>query len=190
MECSISVESIKEPRQERRWAGFAVPKKGSTDDGEASNDFQRRFWMDKKKMGKLSRRDFLKVGAAGVGVAALGSMPKTVFGQAPAAIKGTKLTILQGTYFIAPGQDLYKKQAAEWGQANDVEMSADFLNWPDLQPKIAAAIQGGGVDIVELWPSWNHLYKNNLVDMTKEAEEFGKRGGGFEKFVLNSAKVG
>ena len=139
---------------------------------------------------KLSRREFLKVGAAGVGVAALGSMPQQVFGAAPAIKKGTKLTILQGTYFIAPGQDLYKKQAAEWGQANGVEVSADFLNWPDLQPKIAAAIQAGGVDIVELWPSWNYLYQDNLVDMTKEAEEFGKRGGGFEKYVLNSAKMG
>jgi multiple sugar transport system substrate-binding protein len=139
--------------------------------------------------GKLSRREFLKVGAAGVGVAALGSMPQQVFGGAPAIKKGTKLTVLQGTYFIAPGQDLYKKQAAEWGKANGVEVSADFLNWPDLQPKIAAAIQGGGVDIVELWPSWNHLYKNNLVDMTPEAEEFGKRGGGYEKYVLNSAPV-
>ena len=146
--------------------------------------------MDKKKTQKLSRREFLKVGAAGVGVAALGSMPQQVFGAAPAIKKGTKLTILQGTYFIAPGQDLYKKQAAEWGQVNGVEVSADFLNWPDLQPKIAAAIQAGGVDIVELWPSWNYLYRNNLVDMTKEAEEFGKRGGGFEKYVLNSAKMG
>ena len=104
-------------------------------------------------------------------------------------IKGTSLSILQGTYFIAPGQDLYKKQAQEWGKANGVTMSADFLNWPDLQPKIAAAIQAGGVDIVELWPGWNYLYQNNLVDLTEMAEEFGKRGGGFEKYVLNSAQV-
>ncbi|RPI07420.1 MAG: twin-arginine translocation signal domain-containing protein, partial [Zetaproteobacteria bacterium] len=79
------------------------PQAGSTNDGEASSDFTRRFWMDKKNTRKLSRRDFLKVGAAGVGVAALGSMPNQVFGAAPAVIKGTKLTILQGTYFIAPG---------------------------------------------------------------------------------------
>jgi len=146
--------------------------------------------MDKQKTRrKLSRREFLKVGTAGLGVAALGSLPGKVFGQAPVAIKGTKLTILQGTYFIAPGQDLYKKQATDWGKANGVEVSADFLNWPDLQPKIAAGIQAGGVDIVELWPSWNHLYKDNLVDMTPEAEEFAKRGGGFEKYVSNSAPV-
>jgi len=146
--------------------------------------------MDRQKTRrKLNRREFLKVGTASLGVAALGSFPGNTSGQVPAALKGTKLNILQGTYFIAPGQDLYKKQAADWGKANGVDVSADFLNWPDLQPKIAAAIQAGGVDIVELWPSWNHLYKDSLVDMTPEAEEFGKRGGGYEKYVLNSAPV-
>ena len=67
-------------------------------------------------------------------------------------------------------------------------MVTDFLNWPDLQPKIAAAVQAGGVDIVELWPGWNYLYKDNLVDLTEEAEEFGQRGGGYETYVLNSAR--
>ncbi len=129
----------------------------------------------KEVAGKLSRREFLKAGAAGLGVAALGTLPTKVLG-APATIKGTKLSILQGTYFIAPGQDLYKKQAQEWGQANGVSVSADFLNWPDLQPKIAASVQAGGYDIVELWPGWNYLYSKNLVDLNDMAEEFGKRG--------------
>jgi multiple sugar transport system substrate-binding protein len=150
--------------------------------------------MAKKGIGEMlnrrvSRRTVLKAGAASLGVAALGSVPEKVFGGAPAVLKGTTLTILQGTYFIAPGQDLYKKQAAEWGQTNGVDARADFLNWPDLQPKIAAAIQAGGVDIVELWPGWNYLYKDNLVDVTDIAEEFGKRGGGYEEYVKNSAPV-
>ena len=71
---------------------------------------------DKKRerRGKVSRREFLKAGVAGLGMAAMGGLTEKAFG-APAVIKGTKLTILQGTYFIAPGQDLYKKQAQEWG---------------------------------------------------------------------------
>jgi len=137
----------------------------------------------------VSRRTVLKAGAIGFAAAALGTIPGEGFAQAPAVLKGTRLSILQGTYFIAPAQDLYKRQAEEWGKAHGVEMSADFLNWPDLQPKIAAAIQAGGVDIVELWPSWNHLYKDSLVDLTEDAEAFGKRNGGFEKYVLNSAPV-
>jgi multiple sugar transport system substrate-binding protein len=119
----------------------------------------------------------------------MGGLPGRVFGQSPAVIKGTKLSILQATYYIAPAQELYKKQAQEWGQANGVTVAADFINWPDLQPKIAAAIQGGGIDIVELWPAWNFLYRGSLVDLTEEAEEVGRRGDGFEAYVLNSARV-
>ena len=58
----------------------------------------------------LSRRTFLRVGAASLGAAALGTMPRQGFAQASAVLKGTKLSILQGTYFIAPAQDLYKKR--------------------------------------------------------------------------------
>ncbi|MGD0267090.1 MAG: extracellular solute-binding protein [Candidatus Methylomirabilota bacterium] len=139
---------------------------------------------------KLSRRAFIKTGAAGLGVAALGSLPGKVFGAAPAVIKGTKLSVLQATYFIAPAQDLFRKQVEDWGKMAGVTTAVDFLNWPDLQPKIAAAVQAGGVDVCDLWPTWNFLYRNSLVDLTREAEEFGKRGGGFEDYVLKSGKVG
>ena len=68
--------------------------------------------MGKKRHGErkgISRREFLKAGVAGaaaVGLTTLGGGSQQVFGQAPAAIKGTKLSILQGTYFIPAAQDL------------------------------------------------------------------------------------
>ena len=133
----------------------------------------------KNKKGKglqLSRREFLKTGAAGLGVAALGGLPRQVFGQAPAVIKGTKLSILQGTYGVPAGEEVYKKLAQDWGKANGVTMVTDFLNWPDLQAKISAAIQAGGLDIAELFPSWNWLYRDHLVDLTDIAEQVGTRG--------------
>jgi multiple sugar transport system substrate-binding protein len=135
----------------------------------------------------VSRRRFLTTVA--LGAAAAGTMPRTALGQAPAAIKGTKLSVLQATYFIAPAQELFKQQCEEFAKVAGVSVTPDFLNWPDLQPKIAAAVQAGGVDVVDLWPGWNFLYRNNLVDLTKEAEEFGKRGGGFESYVVTSGKV-
>jgi multiple sugar transport system substrate-binding protein len=58
-----------------------------------------------------------------------------------------------------------------------VTVTTDFLNWPDLQPKIGAAVQAGGVDIVELWPIWNYLYRKNLVDLTDMAEEWAGEAG-------------
>lgn len=137
---------------------------------------------------RTNRRGFLKT--VGLGAAVAGALPRSALAQAPAAIKGAKLSVLQATYFIAPAQDLFKKQCEEFGKVAGVTVTPDFLNWPDLQPKIAAAVQAGGVDIIDLWPGWNFLYQKNLVDLSKEAEEFGKRNGGFEPYVLTSGKVG
>ncbi len=139
----------------------------------------------------LKRRDLLKAGTiAGLGLAGLGRVPRQVFGQKPAVLKGSSLSILQGTCFVPAAQELYRKQAQTWGKANGVKVTTDFLNWPDLQPKIGAAVQAGGLDIVELWPSWNYLYRDSLVDLTGLAEEVGRKSGGYEPYVLNSAKVG
>lgn len=138
----------------------------------------------------MNRRTFLKAGVAGLGVAALGSVPARGFGQAPAVLRGTRLTILQVSYFIPAAMEVFKKQAEDWGRANGVTMAVDFLNSPDLQPKMAAAVYAGGLDIVNLQPAWNYLYKDSLVDLSTEAEEFGRRGGGYEPYVLHSGKVG
>ncbi len=138
---------------------------------------------------KVGRREFIKTGLAGLGYLTASGIPGKTFAQAPALIKGTRLTILQASYFIAPAQELYKSQAQKWGRDSGVSVMADFINWPDVQSKVAAAIYGGGIDIAELWPGWNFLYRDNLVDMTEEAEEVGRRGGGFEPYVLNSARV-
>jgi len=118
--------------------------------------------MEKKKTQKLSRREFLKVGAGrrwrgrpGVHAAAsFRSAPRSRRDQADGSCRDL---------LHRPRQDLYKKQAAEWDRRTASRFSADFLNWPRPAAKIAAAIQAGGVDIVELWPSWNYLYRNNLV---------------------------
>ncbi len=120
-------------------------------------------------------------------VAATAPAPAAQPTAAPAQIKGTSLAILEGTYFVAAGQDLFKKMAQDWGQQNGVTVSTDFLNWPDLQPKIGAAVQAGGIDIVELWPGWCFLYRDQLVDLTDFANGVAQKGGGFAQFVLNSS---
>ena len=79
---------------------------------------------------RLSRRALLRTaGTAGLAAAAVGAAPGLVqwSGAAPAQLKGTSLSILQGTYFIGAAQDLYKKQAQEWGQTNGVTVATDFL---------------------------------------------------------------
>src|SRR5512142_2862795 len=59
--------------------------------------------------------------------------------SAPAVLKGTSLAFLGGTYFIPAAQEFFVAKLNEWGKANNVTVSADFLSWPDVQAKIAAA---------------------------------------------------
>ncbi|MBX6342642.1 MAG: extracellular solute-binding protein, partial [Thermomicrobiaceae bacterium] len=124
---------------------------------------------------------------SGGGGASTGASPTT---GAPAMLKGTKLNVLAATYFVPAGQDLYKQQLEEWGKENNVEVSVDFVNWPDLQPKIGSAIQGkSGPDIVELWDTWPYLYKDSLVDVHDLAMKIGDAHGGYFDWVTKTAAV-
>ncbi|HEX9016544.1 MAG TPA: extracellular solute-binding protein [Chloroflexota bacterium] len=111
--------------------------------------------------------------------------------SAPAVLKGTSLAFLGGTYFIPDAQKLFVQQLNDWGKANNVTVSADFLSWPDLQAKIAAAVQSGaGADVFHLWQGWSFLYKDALVDMTDMAEKIGQRDGGYYDWVTKAVKTG
>lgn len=118
--------------------------------------------------------------------------PAAAATQPPAVSKlqGTSLAILEGSYFDRAWQDFTKNMFEEWGRQNGVKLTVDFLAWPDLQPKIGAAIQAGGIDIVELWPGWNHLYQNSLVEVTDIAKAVEQAGGGWEEYVANTVPIG
>ncbi len=110
--------------------------------------------------------------------------------SAPAALKGTTLAFLGGTYFVQAAQQKFLDQLNEWGQQNGVKVTADFLNWPDLQAKIAAAIQSGaGADVFHFWPGWAFLYRDNLVDVTDMANAMGQQQGGFYDWAANVCRV-
>ena len=152
---------------------------------EKLNDNQPTSISEETSEKGMTRRQVIKTGATAAGVIALvGGFPYISSAQ------NKTLTIVRGTHFIPEAQEIAKQQAEEFGKQAGVKVNADFLNWPDLQPKIGAALQAGGLDVVELWPIQNHLYANNLVDMTDEAEEVAARGGGYEEYILNSGHVG
>ncbi len=109
---------------------------------------------------------------------------------APAALKGFSVNVLQGSYFVAAAQELFTKQLNDWGQQNGVTVSADYLNWPDLQAKIAAAVQAGaGADCFEMWPGWCYLYENSLLEMTDVAENVRQTQGGYYDWCEKSVKA-
>lgn len=128
--------------------------------------------------------------AAGTGAhASAGTVaPAATNPVATTSFKGRSLAFLGGSYFIPDAQKLFVNQLNQWGQANGVTVSADFLNWTDLQAKIAAAVQSGaGADTFEMWPGWQYLYADHLADVSDVAHAMGKAQGGFYESWVNPA---
>ena len=80
--------------------------------------------------------------------------------------------------------------AQDWGSQNGVNVTTDYIGWPDLQPRIAAAVEGGsGADIIEMWDTWPYLYYENLVPIDDLAAKSSEDYGGFYEWVMKTAWV-
>jgi multiple sugar transport system substrate-binding protein len=124
-------------------------------------------------------------------VAAASPTPAAPPTPTPVVLKGTKLNILFGTLFVPETQDLMKQQLQEFGKETGVEATIDFINWPDLQPKISAAVQAGaGPDIVGMFDTWPSLYKDALVDVADIVEKRIKGEGDYFDWVKKTVMVG
>src|SRR5256886_8414278 len=131
------------------------------------------------KMAKLgwSRRDFLKTS----GVAAAGlAFPEIIIACGPQSSggptatipkprKGASIRLLQWTSFVKQADTEFKRQAAEWGDANGVTVAIETVTGDQLQPKTAAAVEANsGPDIIQMQYAWPHLYTNSCVDLTND----------------------
>jgi multiple sugar transport system substrate-binding protein len=149
---------------------------------------------------RYSRRTALKRAAAlGLSVPAVahalgsaGAAPgPRRFDRAPAFIQGTSLHVLAASYFVPDGQTLHQQQLEDWGAENNVSVSIDFVNWPDLQPRITTAAEAGnGPDIIEFWDAWPALYAPAIADLSALATSVGNDQGGYYDWVVKSASVG
>jgi multiple sugar transport system substrate-binding protein len=146
---------------------------------------------------RYSRRTIMKrASAMGLGAAAVG----TVLGatdhaaaapnRAPAVLQGGKLNMLISTAFVPAAQTYFEEQATQFGADNNVEVTVDFINWPDLQPRTTSAVQAGaGPDIVEMWDTIPYLFSENLVDVSDLAAAAEETQGGYYDWVVKSASI-
>jgi multiple sugar transport system substrate-binding protein len=145
---------------------------------------------------RLSRRSIMRRGAAlGLSTAAVSGVLSTT-GRASAApraaafIQERQLNTLQATYFVPEGQEFFTQAAQDWGSQNGVAVTTDYIAWPDLQPRIAAAVEGGsGADVIEMWDTWPYLYSENMVPVEDLAQAVSEEYGGFYDWVVNTASV-
>jgi multiple sugar transport system substrate-binding protein len=112
-------------------------------------------------------------------------------GRAPAFAQGTKLHIVRWNDFIPEADVELKRQAPEASKALGADVTFEFINANDLQPRITAAVQSGsGADIIQMLWNWPQLYANALVDVSDVAEPIGKSQNGFYDVFQSTARVG
>jgi multiple sugar transport system substrate-binding protein len=152
--------------------------------------------LDEARRLRLSRRSIMRRGTAlGLSVAGVGGVLSSTGKAAPARralafIQERTLNTLQATYFVPAGQDYFTKIATDWGEQNNVTITTDYIGWVDLQPRIAAAVEGGaGADVIEMWDTWPYLYYENMVPMEEQAQAVSEEYGGFYEWVTNTASV-
>ena len=160
------------------------------------DDGVRRLIDEATKL-RYSRRQIFRRGAAlGLGTAgihaALAGSGHVLSPRRAAAVQETsKLNILAGSYFVPEAQDFFVQQVQDWGSQNNVEVTADFLNWPDIQGKITSSTGSGeGPDIIEMRETWTYLYYNEMLEVNDLANQVAQAGGGqFYDWVTNTVAV-
>lgn len=160
-------------------------------------DERARKLLSESTSMKLSRRSIIqRASAMGLSAAVAGSIltasgKERPLNHQPYMLQSTgKLNILSSTAFVPAAQTFFQKQAEDFGTQNKVEVTTDFINWPDLQPRTTAAVQAGaGPDIVEMWDTIPYLFKDNLVDCSDIVQPLEKIQGGYFDWVTNTAAV-
>lgn len=145
---------------------------------------------------RLSRRSILHRASvlglsSSAAVAALGATGRMSSARpSPAILQGGSLNILSSTAFVPAAQEFFAQQAQTFGEENGVDVTVDFVNWPDLQPRTTSAVQAGaGPDIVELWETIPYLFSESLVDVNDLAQSLGETQGGYYDWVTATASV-
>jgi len=137
---------------------------------------------NKATAGATSRRDFLRLAAAG----AVGS---TVL--SPSADAATSLTFLHDSSFIAAfDQHFLKTLAPAYEKEAGVKVNYELTSVGTLQTRLTAILEtGSGADVVLNFFNWPFLYDEKYVDVSDLAEAIGKEQGGWHDNVKEAVVV-
>jgi ABC-type glycerol-3-phosphate transport system substrate-binding protein len=99
--------------------------------------------------------------------------------KGPVSLKGVNLTYLGWTSFIPTADAFVKKQIEEgFMKETGANVSVEFINANEIQPRMSASIQGGsGPDIVHIRDNWAHTYKESMSDLSDVVEEYKREVG-------------
>lgn len=138
-------------------------------------------------MGKLSRRNFLKMGGAGlVGAAALGSP----LGRFAAHAQDTDLSLQTWGHFISSSNDILESLVSNWASNNSASVEINLAGFNQLSDTLAtAAATGAGPDLVMMLHVRPHQFSEALVDVSDLVEEIGEANGGWFDIAREACQV-
>jgi multiple sugar transport system substrate-binding protein len=130
---------------------------------------------------RLSRRRMLAGAASAPALAALAT-PAIAQG----ALKGTKLTILAGQWYVPETNTMLDRLAADLGRDTGMDIKVERFAGDELMTKTAAVIgTGRGADLAAGVEFDTYVYAAKLNDVTDLADDIGRTYGGW----LDSAKA-
>ncbi len=132
----------------------------------------------------MNRRAFLQLAGLGTGAVMLGGVHPAAAGQAPAQLRGTRLTFLQWVNFVPAHDAVLKKQIAAFEKQSGIKVALETINMNDIQARTTVAIESkAGPDIIQLVHNWPHLYEAGLEPVDELAEELGRQGEGYHELA-------
>jgi multiple sugar transport system substrate-binding protein len=134
-------------------------------------------------MTEISRRDALKLAAAGLAAGTIAGGTTPALAQAAPALKpepNASLRVLRWKRFVQGDEDLWMQNTEKFAKATGVKVRVDHVNWEEVRPKAAVAANvNAGPDVIVGWMDDPHLYPEKLVDLTDIATYLGKKYGGW-----------
>ena len=122
---------------------------------------------------------------------AAATLPLATPAIAQNALKGTKLTILAGNWYVPECNKMLDDLAAEVGKDTGMEIRVERFADAELATKTASIIgTGRGADLAVADEFTTFLYASKLNDVTDIADEAGKNYGGWQQAGKDACVVG
>jgi multiple sugar transport system substrate-binding protein len=133
--------------------------------------------------GSLSRRDILRLGAAG---AASSMIPGR-----PAQAEAKKLTFLHDSSFISAFDKFFQKTLAPaYETETGVKINYELTSVGTLQTRVTTLLEtGSGADVTLNFFNWPFLYSEKYLDVSDLAEQIGKEQGGWYESAQEAVVV-
>jgi len=138
-----------------------------------------------RRMAHVSRRTLL------AGAAAAPALSLAAPAIAQGSLKGTKLTILAGQWYVPQTNTMLDQLAADLGRDSGMEIRIERFAGDELMTKTASVIATGrGADLAVGVEFDTYIYNAKLNDVTDLADEVGKTYGGWMDAAKAASMVG